>query len=139
MILMTTPRTPSMITRYHWLAAAMLATLICDTSFGEEAEVETNDQKLLALCDGPEATPESIEALLKAGADIEARDKYGRTPLMFAAMRNKNPEVIEALLKAGANAKVKDKKGKTAADHAKDNKKIYKTKVYWKLNEAQYE
>jgi len=58
---------------------------------------------------------------------------------MVAAGNNSNPEVIEALLKAGANAKTKDKKGKTAADHAKDNEKIYKTKVYWKLNQAQYE
>ena len=74
-----------------------------------------------------------------AGADIEARGKGGKTPLMFAADHNSNPEVIEALLKAGANAKAKDKKGKTALDHAKDNKEIYKTKAYWKLNETQYE
>ena len=62
-----------------------------------------------------------------------------RPPLMWAAGVNWNPEVIEALLKAGANARAKDKEGKTAVDYAKDNKKIYKTKVYWKLNEAQYE
>ena len=43
--------------------------------------------------------------------------------------------MIEALLKAGE----KDKKGKTAADRAKENEKIYKTKVYWKLHQAQYE
>ena len=102
---MITARTLSMITRNHWIAAAVLAALICGVSFGEEAKVETNDQKLLALCKDPKATPEAIEALLKAGA----------------------------------NAKVKDKKGKTAADRAKDSKEIYKTKVYWKLNEAQYE
>ena len=47
--------------------------------------------------------------------------------------------LIEVLLKAGANAKAKDKEGKTAADHAKENEKIYKTKVYWKLNDLQYE
>ena len=117
----------------------MLAALICGTSFGEEAKVETNDEKLLALCKDPEATTEAIEALLKAGADVAARDEYGRTPLMYAAMKNKNPEVIEVLLKAGADAKAHDKEGKIALDHAKENKKIYKTKVYWKLNELQYE
>ena len=78
--------------------------------------------------------PKVIESLLRAGADIEERNILGHTPLMWAASKNKNPEVIETLLRAGANAKAKDKKGKTAADHAKDNKKIYKTKVYWKLN-----
>ena len=59
--------------------------------------------------------------------------------MIGAAIKNSNSEVIEALLKAGADAKAKDKEGKTALDHAKDNKKIYKTKVYWKLNELQYE
>ena len=47
--------------------------------------------------------------------------------------------MIETLLKAGANAKAKDGEGQTALDYAKDNEKIYKTKVYWKLNELQYE
>ena len=131
-----------MTNRCHWFVAVMLAALICGTSFGEEAKVETNDQKLLVLCEDPKATPEAIEALLKVGADVEARDSHDWTPLMEAASArwNENPEVIvEMLLKAGANAKTKDKKGKTAADHAKDNEKIYKTKVYWKLNQAQYE
>jgi len=58
---------------------------------------------------------------------------------MDAAQLNENPEVIEALLKAGANAQVKDDKGRTAADHAKDNEKIYKTKAYWNLPDLQYE
>ena len=136
---MNTSNRSSAINRRHWIVAAILAALICGVSFGEEAEVETNDQKLLALCIDPEATPEAIEALLKAGADVAARDKDGKTPLILAAWDNKNPEVIEVLLKAGANAKAKDKKGKTAVDHAKDNEKIYKTKLYWKLNELQYE
>ena len=66
---------------------------------------------------------------------------YGgvQTPLMRAAGNNSNPEVIEVLLNADANAKAKDKEGKTALDYAKDNKKIYKTKVYWKLNQLKYE
>ena len=71
--------------------------------------------------------------------DIKARDEDGTTPLMWAAKYNKSSEVIETLLRAGANAKAKDKKGKTAVDHAKENEKLYKTKVYWKLNELQYE
>ena len=95
----------SAIHRRHWVAAAMLAVVTCGVSFGEEAKVEKNDMKFLALCKDPNATPQAIEALIKAGA----------------------------------NANAKDKEGKTALDHAKDNKKIYKTKVYWKLNDLQYE
>ena len=85
------------------------------------------------------ASAEVVESLLKAGADIKAREQVGETPLMKAASHNKNPEVIETLLKAGANARAKDKERRTAADHARENKKIYKTKVYWKLNDLQYE
>ena len=110
-MLMTTPRTPSMITRNHWIAAAMLAALICGVSFGEEAEVETNDRKLLALCKDPEATPEVIETLLKAGADIEARGEFGLTTLIRASAKNPNPEVIETLLKAGADIEARDEDG----------------------------
>ena len=48
-------------------------------------------------------------------------------------------KAIETLLKAGANAKAKDKGEKKEADFAKENEKIYKTKMYWKLHQAQYE
>ena len=128
-----------MATPFHWIIAPVLITLLYGVSFGKEAKVETNDDKLLALCKDPEATPGVIGVLLKAGADIKARDILGQTTLMLAARWNENPEVIETLLKAGANAKAKDKEGKTALDYAVDNEKIYKTKAYWKLNEAQYE
>ena len=46
--------------------------------------------------------PEVITTLLKAGAEIEARDVYGGTPLILAAMGNKNPEVIRVLVEAGS-------------------------------------
>ena len=47
--------------------------------------------------------PAVINALLNAGADPKARDKYSATPLHIAAMHNKNPAVLTALLNAGAN------------------------------------
>ena len=88
---MNTSNRSSAINRRHWIAAAMLAALICGVSFGEETKVETNDEKLLALCQDPEATPEAIEALLKAGADVAARRENGGTALMWGAY-NSNPE-----------------------------------------------
>ena len=136
---MNTSNTSSVINRRHWIVAAMLAAFICGVSCSEEATYETNHQKLLALCKAPKATPKAIETLLKAGADIEARARSGKTPLIVAASFSSNSAVIEALLKAGANAKAKDKGEKTAVDCAKENEKIYKTKIYWKLHQAQYE
>mgnify|MGYP000276209955 CR=1 FL=1 len=109
------------------------------------ADIEVSDKygetPLLLAVDGEIVmeNPEVIDALLKAGADVNAKDVDGRTPLSRAVEFSANPEVIEALLKVGANARAKDKEGKTAADHAKDSEKIYKTKVYEKLNELQYE
>ena len=47
--------------------------------------------------------PAVIETLLKAGAVLEARDKWKNTPLHYAARYNENPAVIETLLKAGAD------------------------------------
>ncbi len=48
-----------------------------------------------------------IKLLLDAGADVNARDKDGLTPLMWAALLNQNPEVIRILLDAGAVEKPK--------------------------------
>ena len=50
--------------------------------------------------------PAVITALLEAGADPEARDKFGGTPLL-AASGNENPAVIAALLDAGADLKAR--------------------------------
>ena len=106
---------------------------------GAGIEAETPDQELLALCKTPEATPEAIETLLEAGADIKARSESGGTPLMWAAENDSNPAIIETLLEAGANVKAKDKGGTAVIDYAKENENIYKTKVYWNLNDALYE
>ena len=42
-----------------------------------------------------------VQALLEAGADINAKDKYGKTALMFAAA-NGHTAVVVLLMKAGA-------------------------------------
>lgn len=48
--------------------------------------------------------PKVIEALLQAGADVNAVDAdWGWTPLFLAAMNNENPKVIDTLVAYGAN------------------------------------
>jgi len=157
------------------IASLLLLSLGTMPAYADGAGIEekTPDQESLALCETPEATPEAIETLLEAGADIKARNRLGYTPLMFAARFNSNPTIIETLLKAGAdikarsesggtplmwvaendsnpaiietlleagaNVKAKDKGGTAVIDYAKENENIYKTKVYWNLNDALYE
>ena len=58
-------------------------------------------------------TPDLITALLKDGADVDARRANGATSLMSAAEFNQNPEVISVLLKAGADVKARDENGWT--------------------------
>ena len=52
--------------------------------------------------------PAVIEALLKGGADSEARDGYQGTPLQRAAAFNENPMILQALLKGGADPNARD-------------------------------
>lgn len=49
------------------------------------------------------------------------------------------PEMVENAIRNGADVKVKNAEGKTALDYAKDNPHIYRTKVYWLLNDRMYE
>lgn len=56
-----------------------------------------------------------VEALLQAGADIDARDKFGGTPLHWAVEK---PWLVSALLEKGANINAVDKYGCTALHYA---------------------
>ncbi len=54
-----------------------------------------------------------VEILLKAGADVNAKDTDDWTPLHFAAAKNPSPAVLEILLKAGADPHAINNEGKT--------------------------
>jgi len=51
--------------------------------------------------------------------EIDSRDEDGMTPLMKAAMRNRNPEVIMPLLRAGADPSLRSYDDMSAFDYMK--------------------
>ncbi|SCZ87032.1 ankyrin repeat domain-containing protein [Nitrosomonas mobilis] len=61
-----------------------------------------------------EESLEIVKALLAKGADVNAKDKYGKTALMLAT-GSRDKKIVQALLEAGAQVKDKDKYGQTAA------------------------
>jgi len=64
---------------------------------------------------------EAVKQHLAAGADVNATDdRYGRTPLSFAAA-NDYKELIELLIAEGADVNAKDVTGQTPLDGAVDN------------------
>jgi ankyrin repeat protein len=54
------------------------------------------------------ASVDEVAACLAAGADINARDSVGSTPLHGAAKYSKTPVVIEVLLAAGADVNARN-------------------------------
>jgi len=69
---------------------------------------------------------EMVQLLLAHGANVNARDSYGRTPLMCACgaeaygteRRRKRERVIRLLISRGAEIDAKDKFGHTALSDA---------------------
>jgi ankyrin repeat protein len=57
--------------------------------------------------------PQQIQAAIDQGANVNAQDRDGTTPLMYAAIYNQNPEVITTLVKAGADIRARTKDGVT--------------------------
>ncbi len=64
---------------------------------------------------------EAVRVLIAGGADVNAVDHFGYTPLMYAATIDYgDSSTVTELLKAGADPNLKDKKGETALAHARD-------------------
>ena len=63
------------------------------------------------------ATEADVQAELDGGADLMVRNKYGETPLHYAA-RFGNPAKIQSLLDADADVMAWDRSGETPLHYA---------------------
>ena len=91
--------------------------------FGVDANVSDPRSKRTALhaASGWGAF-ETVKTLLEHGADSNAKDSRGTTPLMNIAGTRGTPrarDIVDLLVKSGASLEARDPYGKTAADYAK--------------------
>jgi ankyrin repeat protein len=73
----------------------------------------TEDRRCTWMRAALEGRTEMIKALLAKGGDVNERDNWGRTALMFAAI-NLHHETVRTLLESGADVNVKAYDGATA-------------------------
>jgi len=79
-----------------------------------------------------------VLACITAGADVNARNEHGYTPLYRTARYIHNPAVITALMKARANGATTNDDAETPFDLAKENDAIKGSDAYWALNDARF-
>lgn len=60
----------------------------------------------------------ALTAMVERGADVNARNDAGQTPLMLAATQSGSEKLIELLVFQGADIRARDKSGMTALMHA---------------------
>ena len=78
-----------------------------------------SDAEFLELCSTGSAP--RLEIAIEEGANVEARDAQGMTPLMRVARDNFQPVVLHVLLNAGADTDARDAGGKRAVDYIRMN------------------
>ncbi len=101
--------------------AALMTVMICISGCGPAESQPTERQrfeateKLLSAWDKDikSSRADYIRVLISEGANVNAKDKNGRTPLMYAAFISSTPEIVQLLLEKGAELEARDTTGFT--------------------------
>lgn len=92
---------------------AALVTSLLAKGARPNAREETGIQRTALIIAAGEDNEEIAVALVKAGADVNARAADGSTALMYAAAEGNEP-ILRLLLAKGADSRAKDNTGQTA-------------------------
>lgn len=76
------------------------------------------------VCEG---NPEAVRELIRCGADVDARNNMGVTPLMCTAVWG-TLEILQELIRCGANVDAADKGGRTPLSRAAQAGMVSKTR-----------
>lgn len=92
----------------------LMGAIVCGGSYFEHHFYRTGADilALLSLLKPNSECKQIVDMLIKAGADVNARNNDGKTPLMLAAECNTS-DVVDMLIKAGADVNAQDNERKT--------------------------
>ena len=91
-----------------WVARILL-------KYGANVDEQDKNLKITALhrASGWEGNEEMIEFLIQRGANVNAADHNGNTPLILALKKGSSTGVLQLLLEAGANVNASNREGET--------------------------
>ena len=105
---------------------------------GADVHVRVGDDGATVLMHAARYNPEAtwtLQELVDAGVELDARDNRGWTALMRSAAHGSDSDVVEALLGLGADVSLQNDAGQTALDLMRANPDLNRTHVYWRLQE----
>ena len=116
--------TPLMLAAQYNIHVVVLKALLKEGAdlFAIEPKYRSN---ALHLASNTCSNPKIIEALVEAGADINARNYLGETPLIMAVLSNDNTRIFSQLLASGADTSICDWQGHNVMEYARREKRPY--------------